>query len=130
MGEVAMYAAVSVDGFIADEDDQPGPLFEWLTSDDVPLDDSGVLKVTQASCDHTRPDWDSIGATVVGRHVFDLTDGWDVLTAERRRAHGRGHAPTDARGLGSRGAVPLRRRGRGVERRQCSRRSKAAATWR
>lgn len=43
---------------------------------DVPLDDSGVLKVSQASYDHVRPYWDSIGVTVVGRHVFDLTDGW------------------------------------------------------
>lgn len=24
-----------------------------------------------------RPYWDQIGATIVGRHVFDMTDGWD-----------------------------------------------------
>ena len=77
MGKVVMYSSVSVDGFIADEHDQPGPLFEWLTSGDVPLDDSGVLKVSQASYDHTRPYWDQIGVTLVGRHVFDLTAGWD-----------------------------------------------------
>ena len=108
-----MNAAVSVDGFIADDSDQPGPLFDWLTSGDVPLDDSGVLKVSQASYDHIRPYWDSIGATIVGRHVFDLTDGWDgeppagvdhvvVVT----------HRPPPA-GLGPRGAVPLRRQHRG-----------------
>lgn len=72
-----MYASVSVDGFIADENDQPGPLFDWLTSGDVPLDDSGFLKVSQASFDYVRPYWDEIGATIVGRHVFDITDGWD-----------------------------------------------------
>lgn len=77
MGKVVMYASVSVDGFIADVDDQPGPLFDWLTSGDVPLDESGVLQVSQASYDHTRPYWDQIGATIAGRHVFDLTDGWD-----------------------------------------------------
>ena len=77
MVRVVMYASASVDGFIADENDQPGPLFDWLTSGDVPLDDSGVLKVSQASYDHTRPYWDSIGVTIAGRHVFDLTDGWD-----------------------------------------------------
>lgn len=77
MNKVVMYATVSVDGFIADEKDQPGPLFEWLTSGDVPLDDSGALKVSQASYDHTRAYWDQIGATIAGRHVFDLTDGWD-----------------------------------------------------
>ena len=26
---------------------------------------------------HIRPYWDAIGVTVAGRHVFDMTDGWD-----------------------------------------------------
>lgn len=77
MGRVVMYSTVSVDGFIADENDQPGPLFDWLTSGDVPLDGTGQLKVSQASYDHTRAYWDEIGVTIAGRHVFDLTDGWD-----------------------------------------------------
>ena len=77
MGDAVMYASVSVDGFIADENDQPGPLFDWLVSGDLPLDSSGVLKVSQPSYDYVRPYWDRIGVTVVGRHVFDLTDGWD-----------------------------------------------------
>ena len=77
MGTVVMYGSVSVDGFVADEDDQPGPLFDWLTGGDVPLDDSGVLAVSQASYDYVRPYWDGIGTTIVGRRVFDLTDGWD-----------------------------------------------------
>jgi dihydrofolate reductase len=76
MGKVVMYSTVSVDGFIASHDDDPGPLFDWLSSGDVPLDEDGVLKVSQASHDHTRAYWDEIGVTVVGRHVFDLTDGW------------------------------------------------------
>ena len=77
MGKVVMYASVSVDGFIADESDQPGPLFDWLSSGDVPLDESGALTVSQTSYDYIRPYWDQIGATIVGRHVFDMTDGWD-----------------------------------------------------
>lgn len=77
MSTVVLYASVSVDGLIADGGDDPGPLFDWLTSGDVPLDDSGALTVSQASYDYTRPYWDRIGVTVVGRHVFDLTDGWD-----------------------------------------------------
>jgi dihydrofolate reductase len=77
LGKVVMYGSVSVDGFIADENDQPGPLFDWLLSGDVPLDKSGVLKVSQTSYDYIRPYWDQIGATIVGRHVFDMTNGWD-----------------------------------------------------
>ena len=77
MGKVVMYSSVSVDGFVADENDQPGPLFDWLTNGDVPLDESGYVKVSQTSYDYTRPYWDQIGVTLVGRHVFDMTDGWD-----------------------------------------------------
>ncbi|MEV1005663.1 hypothetical protein [Nonomuraea sp. NPDC050202] len=38
---VVMYSSVSVDGFVTDDNDQPGPLFDWLSSSDVPLDESG-----------------------------------------------------------------------------------------
>jgi hypothetical protein len=57
VGKVVMYSSVSVDGFIADENDQPGPLFDWLSSGDVSLDESGELKVSQTSYDYTRPYW-------------------------------------------------------------------------
>lgn len=77
MGKVVMYASVSVDGFIADENDDPGPLFDWLVSGDVALGESGVLKASQVSCDYTRAYWDQIGVTIAGRHVFDMTNGWD-----------------------------------------------------
>lgn len=77
MGKVVLYGSVSVDGFIADENDLPGPLFDWLTSGDIPLDDSGALKVSQTSYDYVRPYWDQIGVTIAGRRVFDMTDGWD-----------------------------------------------------
>ena len=76
MGKVVLYGSVSVDGFIADETDQPGPLFDWLLSGDVPLDEGGVLKVSQVSYDYTRAYWEAIGTTVVGRRSFDLADGW------------------------------------------------------
>jgi hypothetical protein len=44
VGKVVMYSSVSVDGFIADENDQPGPLFDWLLSGDVPC--SGPASAT------------------------------------------------------------------------------------
>ena len=75
MGKVVMNASVSVDGFIAAENDDPGPIFEWLVSGDVPLDDSGVLKVSQASL---RPH-----PAVLGR------DRGDHRRPPRLRHHGR-----------------------------------------
>jgi dihydrofolate reductase len=76
VGKVGVYSTVSVDGFIADENDQVGLLFDWMSSGDVPLDETGEVKVSQASYEYTRPHWDQIGVTIVGRHVFDMTDGW------------------------------------------------------
>ena len=71
MGKVV----ISVDGFVADENDWPGPLFDWLSNGDIPLNESGEMKVSQTSYDYTRPYWDQIGTALVGRHVFDMTDG-------------------------------------------------------
>jgi hypothetical protein len=66
VSKVVMYASVSVDGYIADDNDDPGPLFDWLVNGDVPLDDSGALKVSQPSSAYIRPYWDGIGATRCG----------------------------------------------------------------
>ncbi|MCP2251455.1 Dihydrofolate reductase [Prauserella aidingensis] len=76
MGKVVMYNVVSVDGFVADAHDRPGPLFDWYVNGDVPLDESGALTVSRTSHDYIRPFWDEIGASVFGRHVFDMTGGW------------------------------------------------------
>jgi dihydrofolate reductase len=88
-----MHNVVSVDGSIADEHDQPGPLHTWYFSGDTPLiaateagdgdthfDHSGVgsgFKVSAASAAYVRPMWESIGAIVMGRRLFDLVNGWE-----------------------------------------------------
>jgi len=83
MATVMMHAVVSVDGFIADDNDDVGPLFEWYFNGDQPLspDDSlapGGMAISKVSYDYTRPMWDRIGATIMGRHLFDMTNGWDA----------------------------------------------------
>jgi dihydrofolate reductase len=78
MSTVMMHAVVSVDGFIADADDQVGPLFDWYGNGDVPLDAKNTaFKISQVSAAYVKPMWASIGATVIGRHLFDTTNGWD-----------------------------------------------------
>jgi dihydrofolate reductase len=87
MGAVIMHSVVSVDGFIADGNDDVGPLHDWYFSGDTPItgdvdegyDHSGAgarFRVSRASAEYVRPMWDAIGATVMGRHLFDLVDGW------------------------------------------------------
>ncbi len=78
MGSVFMHAVVSVDGFIADSNDDVGPLFDWYFNGTEKIVDDGPFKVSAASAGYVRPMWERIGATVMGRHLFDLTNGWEA----------------------------------------------------
>src|SRR5262245_4474120 len=77
MSKVVMHNVVSVDGFIADERDDIGPLFDWYFNGDRPLAEGSRFTVSKASADYVRPLWRSIGAMVIGRRLFDLMNGWD-----------------------------------------------------
>ncbi|MFC7406887.1 dihydrofolate reductase family protein [Georgenia alba] len=80
MTRVIMQAVVSVDGFIARPDDMPGPLFDWYGNGDVELtaNDAGwTFHVSQASHDYVQPFWDAVSVTVIGRRLFDMTNGWN-----------------------------------------------------
>lgn len=75
MSAVVMHNVVSVDGFIADADDQVGPLFDWYSNGDTEI--SKYARVSRASAEYVGPMLAGIGALVVGRHVFDITGGWE-----------------------------------------------------
>ncbi len=88
MGTVIMHNVVSVDGFIADANDDVGPLHEWYFSGDTPLtdiDDAGFdhsgkaspFRVSRASAEYVQPVWDAIGVIIMGRRLFDLVNGWE-----------------------------------------------------
>jgi dihydrofolate reductase len=88
VGTVIMHDVVSVDGFIADANDDVGPLHEWYFGGDTPIteggeegfDHSGVgrgFRVSRASAEYVRSMWASIGAIVMGRTFFDLMNGWE-----------------------------------------------------
>ena len=84
MSTVVMHAVVSVDGFIADDDDQVGPLFDWYFNGDESLLDGTEasvhpsMSISHRSAGYVKPFWDSIRCAVVGRHLFDLTNGWEA----------------------------------------------------
>ena len=72
MGTVIMHNVVSVDGFIADENDDVGPLHDWYFNGDTPIteggdeqyDHSGAgsgFNVSSASAEYVRPMWEAIG---------------------------------------------------------------------
>jgi dihydrofolate reductase len=78
MAKVMTHAVVSVDGFIADDNDDVGPLFDWYFNGDQPLEENMGMKLSKASFDYTKPMWDGIGATIMGRRLFDHTNGWEA----------------------------------------------------
>ncbi|MFF0264878.1 dihydrofolate reductase family protein [Kribbella sp. NPDC004536] len=80
MGNVIATAAVSLDGFVADLEDQVGPLFDWYNNGPVEVygtDPDRAFHVSQASADYLRSTWPNVRANVVGRHLFDITNGWN-----------------------------------------------------
>ncbi|MET0734880.1 MAG: dihydrofolate reductase family protein [Microbacterium sp.] len=79
MGKVVTSASTSLDGFVAYEDNNPGPLFDWYEAGDVEVVNEGDLPpfhLTPASADYWREWTGQLGCLVVGRTLFDITDGW------------------------------------------------------
>jgi dihydrofolate reductase len=75
-----MGAVVSLDGFIADDNDGVGPLFDWYGNGDVSWSfegSDGESRSTQASADFMRAHYAELAVVVIGRRLFDLTNGWD-----------------------------------------------------
>jgi dihydrofolate reductase len=84
MGKASIFAAVSLDGFIAADDDTVGPLFDWYDNGDVDVtfsDQQRVFRTTQATADFLNSTAPNMAAVVIGRRLFDLTDGWGGVPA-------------------------------------------------
>jgi dihydrofolate reductase len=76
MATVVVQAVASLDGFIARPDDLPGPIFDWYESGDTELrfNHEHVFHVSQQSRDYLQQS--DARCQVIGRHLFDITDGW------------------------------------------------------
>ena len=84
MATTYLHAVSSLDGYIADEHDDVGPLHEWyfngdhpLVADDHPEVHSARFRVSAESADYVRGMWSRQKVLIIGRHLFDLTNGWD-----------------------------------------------------
>ncbi|TNC23941.1 hypothetical protein [Amycolatopsis alkalitolerans] len=78
-------AAVSLDGFMADTGDGVGPLFDYLVGGEVewslPGGEHQPSRSSRATADFMRTKYADIAAVVMGRRVFDLTNGWNGVPA-------------------------------------------------
>ena len=80
MATVITHAVSSLDGFIARPDDTVGPLFDWYENGDTELygaHGAWVFHVSETSARHVQPWWDACRAVVMGRRLFDITNGWN-----------------------------------------------------
>jgi dihydrofolate reductase len=96
MGKTIMGAVVSLDGFIADNNDEVGPLFDWYGNGDVAWSfpgSDGQARSTQASADFMRSHYRHLAAVVIGRRLFDLTNGWEGKPAAGKHVFVVTHQP-------------------------------------
>ena len=98
MGRTILFAAVSLDGYVARRDDSVGPLFDWYGNGDVETtfsDESRVFRVTQQTADFLRDSTSRIAAMVCGRRLFDHTNGWEGVPPSGQHAFVVTHRPVD-----------------------------------
>lgn len=79
MGKVVAHANMSLDGYVAKQDNSIGHLFDWLQNGEVEIPTPAgdfAIHVTPQSSEHLQRWTSSLGALVCGRTLFDVADGW------------------------------------------------------
>ena len=79
MGQVIASASMSLDGYIARDDNTIGRLFDWLQNGavEIPTVNRDItLHLSPPSAEYWRRWVDGLGALVCGRTLFDFTGGW------------------------------------------------------
>src|SRR6188474_969758 len=79
MGSVIVNATMSIDGFVADENDGIDELFGWYSNGDKVIKTASeevTFSLAPPDAKYMQDLQASVGALVVGRRLFDITDGW------------------------------------------------------
>ena len=79
MTKVLTHMCMSLDGFVAQPDDNPAELFDWYWGGDVVVpsaQETMSFSVDPASAVMLRELTAGCGAVLAGRRLFDQTDGW------------------------------------------------------
>jgi dihydrofolate reductase len=80
MGKVLTHMTMSLDGYIAQPDDDPAELFDWYQGGEVSVpsgNENIAFDVDEASAQVLRELTENVGALVSGRRLFDIADGWN-----------------------------------------------------
>ena len=79
MGQVVASASMSLDGYIAKDDNTIGRLFDWLQNGRVEfptVNQNITLHLSPQSAEYWQRWLSGLGALVCGRTLFDFTGGW------------------------------------------------------
>ncbi|MCW2758117.1 MAG: Dihydrofolate reductase [Nocardioidaceae bacterium] len=79
MGKVIASASMSLDGYIAKDDNTIGRLFDWLQNGEVEYSTATndiTFHLSPVSAEYWSQWVSQLGALVCGRTLFDFTDGW------------------------------------------------------
>jgi dihydrofolate reductase len=79
MTKVLTHMCMSLDGFVAQPDDNPAELFDWYWAGEVRVpsaQETMSFSVDAMSAPMLQELMSGCGALVTGRRLFDLTDGW------------------------------------------------------
>src|SRR4051812_35093680 len=80
MTKITAGATMSLDGYIAGPEESGFDLlFQWYGNGDVAIPTTNpelTFSLTPESAEHVRALIERIGVFVVGRHLFDVTNGW------------------------------------------------------
>jgi dihydrofolate reductase len=106
MGKTISHMTMSLDGYIAQPDDQVGELFDWYEAGNVTVpnaSDDITFKVDDASAEALQELTQNTGALIAGRRLFDIAGGWNdqhpvgapvVVVTHRPPAHASDKWPT------------------------------------
>jgi dihydrofolate reductase len=80
MSKVLTHMTMSLDGYIADTDNQVGELFDWYQAGEtsVPSPNEDItFGLDEAGAKALRDLTENVGALVAGRVLFDIAGGWN-----------------------------------------------------
>ena len=79
MSTVQAQAIMSLDGYVAKQDNTIGRLFDWLQNGEVALPTPAgdfTVHLSPPSAEHWQRWTSSLGALVCGRTLFEVAEGW------------------------------------------------------
>jgi len=79
VSKVVAQAIMSLDGYVAKQDNTIGSLFDWLQNGDTAIPTPAgdfTVHLTPPSAEHWQQWMTSLGALVCGRTLFDVAEGW------------------------------------------------------